>query len=120
MRALVAIALVACGRINFDANDDVPVVPTAPEQLVWFRTFDAIGSGFVTGLGFDESGTLYVGGTFDGTADFGTGPIADNATTSGNVFLVAYDRSGTISRARTSRVRASTRGSPRLTKTALR
>jgi len=46
------------------------------------------------GVALDSVGNVFVGGTFEGTVDFGTGPIASNG--GGDAVVVKYDPAGNV------------------------
>ena len=70
---------------------------------VWVKTWDCESRGGGSGLGFDESGNVYVTGNFSGKVDFDPGPGVDEHKSIGDddLFLSKFDSSGNFIWART-------------------
>ena len=62
---------------------------------MWAKSFGgAAGGGTATAVAVDSSGNIVVTGTFNGTVDFGDGPLTANGST--GVFVAKLDSSGNI------------------------
>lgn len=63
-------------------------------DVLWAKTFGGAGEERALAIGADDSGHAYVVGTFDGDADFGTGPVSGTALR--DAFVLKLDPMGDI------------------------
>ncbi|WP_437635489.1 hypothetical protein [Sorangium sp. So ce854] len=68
--------------------------PSCPQPAAWARGFGGPSTDYGRSIASDASGNYYVTGSFEGTVDFGAGPL----TSAGgqDVFLLKLDPSGTL------------------------
>jgi hypothetical protein len=85
---------------NFDTAGAKPMpkiarwnIAAAPEWS-WARSAGGANSERITGVASDDTGNVYVTGLFDGSIDFGGGPIASAG--SRDFFLAKYDADGNL------------------------
>jgi outer membrane protein assembly factor BamB len=64
----------------------------ASGAYLWSRVLDASGWEQLTRLGSDESGDVYLGGSFGGTIDLGGGPVHEES----KAFVAKYSASGRL------------------------
>lgn len=58
---------------------------------LWSQRFGSTGNDMGTAVAADSLGNIYVGGTFEGTVDFGTGPLTSSGLR--DIFVVKYNSS---------------------------
>lgn len=74
-------------------NDDIFLVKFDPDgDALWTRRFGDEKNQYSSRMALDASGNVLVAGHFDGTVDFGTGPLTSDAST--GIFLVKFDPDG--------------------------
>ncbi|MCB0383112.1 MAG: T9SS type A sorting domain-containing protein [Psychroserpens sp.] len=85
------------------ANAFVMKINPSNGGFIWVKDFNAINNGtaesYASGLDFDSSGSIYVGGNYTGDVDFNPGVPEFANTSSGGTkdsFLVKLDNSGTF------------------------
>ena len=66
--------------------------PPCEGTLFWGKRFGAQGDQTATALAVDEAGNIFITGTFDGTVDFGGGPLVSAG--GGDIFLAKLTPSG--------------------------
>ncbi|WP_438017697.1 hypothetical protein WMF18_00740 [Sorangium sp. So ce315] len=68
--------------------------PSCPQPAAWARGFGGPGTDYASSIASDAAGNYYVIGSFEGTVDFGAGPL----TSAGgrDVFLLKLDPSGAL------------------------
>jgi hypothetical protein len=76
-----------------DAKDIFVTKLDPSGKHIWSKRFGGIGDQKAGHIAVDASGAILVTGTFDGTVDFGSGPL--NSMGNGDVFIVKLDSSGT-------------------------
>ncbi len=86
-------SLTVTDNVGATATDTATVTVTAPPsssgQLLWRKTLGVAGRGMAA----DRDGNFVVAGHFQGTADFGGGPLS-SALGSSDVFLAKYSAAG--------------------------
>ncbi|WP_437298277.1 hypothetical protein [Sorangium sp. So ce426] len=68
--------------------------PHCPPQPPWSRGYGGAGADVGWSIGSDAAGNTYVIGTFEGTVDFGAGPLTSAGET--DVFLLKLDPAGAL------------------------
>jgi hypothetical protein len=90
----------ALGNTAYSGTNQVSVnnVVTTPGGLQWVKSMPCLnGNGVVTGTAVDHAGNVVVAGYFNGTINFGTGPISSTfANDVTDAFLAKYTPQGTL------------------------
>jgi hypothetical protein len=77
-------------------SDAFIVKYSATGQHVWSKRFGSTGSDVGMAVGADPSGNVYVAGTFEGTVDFGSGPVTSSGLR--DIFLLKLTSAGQVVR----------------------
>ena len=84
------------GALLSAGGNDVFVVKYSPTGAhAWSKRMGSTGNDAGMAIGADASGNVYVGGTFEGTVDFGGGPLSSSGLR--DVFVVKYTSAGQVS-----------------------
>lgn len=92
------------GNVDFDMGNGIANLTSAPlgidvyvqkldslGNLIWVKTFTGSGDiSSVEALAIDDSGSVYLGGVFEGTVDFDPGPGVDSKTCQSSSYYDAY------------------------------
>ncbi|KYF82239.1 hypothetical protein BE17_14220 [Sorangium cellulosum] len=70
--------------------------PSCPVLAPWARGHGDTGDEEGLAIAHDAMGNTYVAGTFEGTVDFGAGPLTSTTPTSPDSFLIKLDPSGAV------------------------
>ena len=92
MRIALTVALVGCGRINFDPVGGLGDGALPTGSVAWALRFGGVGSETPTATAFDTDGDVLVAGSFNGPVDFGLGQVTPQAS-DGFVLKIARDGS---------------------------
>ena len=76
-------------------GDDIFLAKLNPAgEMVWIRQAGGTSDDTSRGVGVDQTGNIYMAGTFSGTANFGSNQITSAG--SNDVFVAKYDNNGTL------------------------
>lgn len=84
--------LIAAGSGGYNAVDIAVAKLDAAGRVLWAKRFGGLLEDEPSGLGFDSSGNIFVGGYFSGTVDFGGGSFTSRAYS--DMFLLKLSQTG--------------------------
>ncbi len=83
------------GAYNGDGLEDIVVAKlnAATGDVMWARQLGGEGTQLCSAIAMDAAGTVYAAGAYNGTLDFGTGPLPTLASTVQAVWVAKFDTS---------------------------